>query len=142
MLSDGRAGLRDHIGATLMRSPELAGHAALGGLTVYLAAHAERLNYGHRPFTGRSIGSGMVEGAAENMIGRRLVQTGARWEVENVNRMAGLCCLTSGDHRDVYRASPTDCQNPTAYPLQHPHRAIQKSDRRGTWGLAPAGLGR
>jgi TorA maturation chaperone TorD len=106
LLSDGWAGLCDHIGATLEAAPELAGHAALGTLTGYLAAHTTRLNYCHRLYTGRSIGSGMVEGAAKNLVGRRLKQTGARWEVENVNRMAELCCLTYSDHWDLYWASP------------------------------------
>ncbi len=106
LLSDGRAGLCDHIGATLEASPELAGHAALGALTGYFAPHTGRQNYGHRLDTGQSIGSGMVEGAAKNLVGRRLEQTGARWEVDNVNRMAELCCLTYSDHWDLYWASP------------------------------------
>ena len=79
LLSDGWAGLCDHIGATLEAAPELAGHAALGTLTGYFAAHTGRLNYCHRLYTGQSIGSGMVEGAAKNLVGRRLKQTGARW---------------------------------------------------------------
>ena len=106
LLSDGWAGLCDHIGATLLKSPELAGHAALGSLTGYFAAHLGRLNYCHRLYTGQSIGSGMVEGAAKNLIGRRLKQTGARWEVGNVNRMAELCSLTYSDHWTLYWASP------------------------------------
>jgi hypothetical protein len=106
LLSDGWAGLCDHIGATLEESPALAGHAALGTLTGYFAAHTGRLNYCHRLYTGQSIGSGMVEGAAKNLVGRRLKQTGARWRVENVNRMAELCCLTYSDHWSLYWASP------------------------------------
>ena len=66
LLPDGWAGLCDHIGATLVKVPELAGHVALAELTGYFAAHTERLNYAHRLHTGQSIGSGMVEGAAKN----------------------------------------------------------------------------
>ena len=106
LLSDGWVGLCDHIGATLTSHPELAGHAALGELTGYFAMHTGRLNYCHRLYTGRSIGSGMVEGAAKNLVGRRLKQTGARWEVENVHQMAELCCLTYSDHWELYWASP------------------------------------
>lgn len=106
LLSDGWAGLCDHIGATLTKNPELAGRAALGELTGYFAGHSERLNYCHRLHTGQSIGSGMVEGAAKNLVGRRLKQTGARWRVENVNKMAELCCLTYSNHWDHYWASP------------------------------------
>ena len=106
LLSDGWAGLCDPIGATLAGAPELAGHAALGELTGYFAVRTERLNYCHRLYTGRSIGSGMVEGAAKNLVGRRLKQTGARWRVEDVNRMAELCCLTYSDHWSLYWAAP------------------------------------
>lgn len=106
LLSDGWAGLCDHIGATLTNAPELAGHAALGELTSYFAGHSGRLNYCHRLHTGQSIGSGMVEGAAKNLVGRRLKQTGARWQVENVNKMAELCCLTYSAQWELYWASP------------------------------------
>ena len=106
LLSDGWAGLCDHIGATLTKYPELAGHAALSELTGYFAGHSGRLNYCHRLHMGQSIGSGMIEGAAKNLIGRRLKQTGARWQVENVNKMAELCCLTYSAQWDLYWASP------------------------------------
>jgi hypothetical protein len=106
LLSDGWAGLCDHFGATLTASPELAGHAALGALTGYFAGHTGRLNYCHRLHTGQSIGSGMVEGAAKNLVGRRLKPTGARWRVENVNTMAEMCCLTYSAHRDLYWGFP------------------------------------
>jgi hypothetical protein len=106
LLSDGWAGLCDHIGTTLTKTPELSGHAALGELTGYFAAHTGRLNYAHRLHTGRSIGSGMVEGAAKNLIGKRMKQTGARWEVGNADAMASLCSLSYSDHWDLYWASP------------------------------------
>jgi hypothetical protein len=48
----------------------------------------------------------MVEGAAKDLVGRRLKQAGARWRVENAYRMAELCCLTYSDHRNLYWASP------------------------------------
>jgi hypothetical protein len=106
LLSDGWAGLCDHLGQTLATDNSSDGRAALDDLTSYFAAHTERLNYCHRLYTGQSIGSGMVEGAAKNLIGRRLKQTGARWDVGNVNDMAELCCLTYSDHWDLYWASP------------------------------------
>ncbi len=106
LLSDGWAGLCDHIGTTLVKGPEMSGHAGLGDLTGYFAAHTQRLNYAHRLNTGRSIGSGMVEGAAKNLIGKRMKQTGARWVVSNADAMASLCSLSYSDHRDLYWASP------------------------------------
>ena len=106
LLSDGWPGLCDHIGATLVKAPELSGHAALGELTNYFAGHTGRMNYAHRLHTGRSIGSGMVEGAAKNLIGKRMKQTGARWVVSNADAMASLCSLSYSDQWDLYWASP------------------------------------
>ena len=102
LLSDGWTGLCDHVGKTLESDNGLAGRAALDDLTSYFVPHTQRLNYCHRLYTGQSIGSGMVEGAAKNLIGRRLKQTGARWKVDNVNDMAQLCCLTYSNHWDLY----------------------------------------
>ena len=59
----------------------------------YLSYHRDRLNYAGRLAEGRVIGGGQVEGACKNMIGRRLKQTGAKWRVRRVNRMATLCAV-------------------------------------------------
>ena len=106
LLSDGWAGLCDHIGATLARGPRAGRARGVGRADGLLRGAYRRLNYCHRLYTGRSIGSGMVEGAAKNLIGRGLKQTGARWLVGNANAMADLCCLTYSDHWDLYWASP------------------------------------
>ncbi len=106
MLSEGWAGLCDPIGARLAKSPELSGHAALDELTGDFAAQTGRMNDAHRLNTGRSIGSGMVEGAAKNLIGKRLKQRGARWVVGNADAMATLCSLSDSDHWDLDWASP------------------------------------
>ena len=63
----------------------------------YFSKHTSRMNYCARLYAGRTIGSGMVEGAAKNLIGKRLKQTKARWRVENVQRMAVLCCSHYSD---------------------------------------------
>jgi hypothetical protein len=105
LLSDGWAGLCDHLGQTMTTDDAPEDRVPLDDLMGYFATHTERLNYCHRLYTGQSIGSGMVEGAAKNLVGRRLKQTGARWQVDNVNRMAELCCLTYSDHWDLYWAS-------------------------------------
>ncbi len=45
----------------------------------------------------------MVEGACKTAIGRRLKQTGARWRIKCLERMAALCCLHyEGDQFDAY----------------------------------------
>lgn len=94
MVGDGWWGLCERIGAALIAHPSAACQAAMDGLTTYFSKHTGRMNYAHRLMTGRSIGSGMVEGAAKLLIGRRLKQTGARWKVANVPAMGELCSIT------------------------------------------------
>ena len=74
---------------------------SLKALSTYLGNNSERLGYARRLAEGRSIGSGQVEGACKHMIGRRLKQTGARWRVRRVNRMASLCSLLYSDYWDA-----------------------------------------
>jgi hypothetical protein len=71
-------------------------------LVAYLAPHAEHTDYRRRLAEGRSIGSGLVEGACKTVVGRRLKQTGARWRVRRVERMASLCCVAYGEQWDAY----------------------------------------
>lgn len=71
-------------------------------LEKYLGKRKEQLDYPRRLAAGQSIGSGQVEGACKHMIGRRLKQTGARWRVRRVNRMACLCALIHADQWKTY----------------------------------------
>ncbi len=66
---------------------------ALDELRNYLGNHVSHMHYAERLQEGRSIGSGQIEGACKNLIGRRLKQTAARWRVRRLNRMAGLCSI-------------------------------------------------
>lgn len=95
--------------ATLLRSgaagvlAELSVEAGdVSDLAGYLGPHVDHTAYQKRLTEGRSIGSGMVEGACKTAIGRRLKQTGARWRVRRLERMAALCCLHYGDQLDAY----------------------------------------
>ena len=54
---------------------------------------------------GRSSGSGLVEGACKQVIGRRLKQTGARWKVRRVERMATLCAVLACGQWQAYWAN-------------------------------------
>jgi hypothetical protein len=57
----------------------------------YLQNNADRLPYARRLSEGRAIGSGLIEGACKNLVGRRLKQTGACWREERANKMAIIC---------------------------------------------------
>jgi hypothetical protein len=47
----------------------------------------------------------MVEGACQQVIGRRLKQTGARWKVRRVERLATLCAVQASDQWEAYWAT-------------------------------------
>jgi hypothetical protein len=71
----------------------------------YFAPHVDHTGYAARLAQGRSIGSGLVEGACKQVIGRRLKQTGARWRVRRVERMAALCAVQASGQWAAYWAS-------------------------------------
>lgn len=86
-----------------VRAPE---RAALAQLENYLRPHAARLNYAERLAAGQPIGSGLIEGACKNYVGRRLKQTGARWKTQNANHMATLGSLVYADQWTDYWQKP------------------------------------
>jgi len=88
-------------GAALLAERAAAGPAAAGALE-YVRPHAAHLDYPGRRADGRSIGSGLVEGACQQVVGRRLKQTGARWRVRRADRMATLCGVIYSDLWDTY----------------------------------------
>ena len=94
---------------TLLRSGAAGLLAELPGsrwaaLRAYFEPHADHTGYAARLAEGRSIGSGLVEGACKQVIGRRLKQTGARWRVRRVERMAALCAVQASDQWASYWA--------------------------------------
>jgi hypothetical protein len=102
LLAEGWRGIRALLLETKSALRSRRAQSALKKLGGYLGRQPEHLCYAARLAEGRSIGSGQAEGACKHMIGRRLKQTGARWRVQRVNRMATLCCLTYSDHWDAY----------------------------------------
>jgi hypothetical protein len=105
LLSSGWQAIRDHITQTQRTVRDTAKRESLESLRDYLGKHSDHLHYAERLAEGRSIGSGQVEGACKHMVGRRLKQTGARWKVPRVNRMATLCAILYSDHWDAYWAT-------------------------------------
>jgi hypothetical protein len=93
LLGRGAVGVREELAAE--PGPD-------AGLAGFLAPHVDHTPYRGRLAEGRSIGSGLVEGACKTTIGRRLKQTGARWRVRRVERMAALCCPVYGEQFDAY----------------------------------------
>lgn len=71
----------------------------------YFEPHVGHTDYARRLAEGRSIGSGLVEGSCKQVVSRRLKQTGARWKVRRVERMATLCAVQASDQWDAYWAA-------------------------------------
>lgn len=96
LLTAGAAGVQAHLAAQA-GTRSAARRVALAEVARYFERRAESLGYAARLAAGQSIGSGMVEGACKQVIGRRMKQTGARWRIRRANRMATLCCTLQGD---------------------------------------------
>jgi hypothetical protein len=101
LLADGWWGLCEQVGQTLCERGEPA-RAAMEGVLGYFSKQTGRLSYCARLDAGQAIGSGLVEGACKNLIGKRLKQTAAHWKLENVQKMAVLCCCTYSDSWTPY----------------------------------------
>jgi hypothetical protein len=97
LLTAGATGVQTYLAAERALLRSATKRAALASAAGYFGRRAETLGYAERLALGQSIGSGLVEGACKQVIGRRMKQTGARWRVRRANRMATLCCTFHGD---------------------------------------------
>jgi hypothetical protein len=102
LLRHGHAGMKRLLAESRLVAVRGTQRRGLDELEHYLDSHWNHLDYAGRLAEGRVIGSGQVEGACKHWIGRRLKQTGARWRIERVNRMAGLCALKYSNQWDTY----------------------------------------
>jgi hypothetical protein len=102
LLRGGAAGVQAHLAAARAEARTGAKRWALEEVAGYFARRGAYLGYAERLALGQSIGSGLVEGACKQVIGRRMKQTGARWRVRRANRMATLCCTFHGDTWKTY----------------------------------------
>lgn len=89
LLGDGWPGLCDVVGELVTPEMSEAGRSAVDELVGYFAGQSARLGYYARLRSGRSIGSGAVEGLAKR-VGRRLKVAGRGWDAGNIDPMATL----------------------------------------------------
>jgi hypothetical protein len=107
LLADGWPGLLDHIGETPSEGRTPSGQTALDEMVGYFAKHTARVGYFGRLRSGRSIGSGAVEGLAKRM-GRRLKVSGRGWKTENIDGMATLIATVDTSEWATLWAAPAD----------------------------------
>ena len=93
LLTEGKPGVDRWIAELFADLPTGSDGEPLRALSAYLASHPTRLGYAARLARGRSIGSGMVEGAIKQLVNRRMKRTGARWRVEHVGPLVELVAL-------------------------------------------------
>jgi hypothetical protein len=79
-----------------------AHHPALDGLLHYLEDNRDSMWYADRLRGGLPIGSGLIEGAAKNVLAARLKANSARWRVRRAERIGALRCLDYSDQWDAY----------------------------------------
>jgi hypothetical protein len=101
LLDGGWGGVCGWVSAELAQADTSDRRAVLDELIGYLAKHTTRLDYRGRLAEGRSIGSGLIEGAIKT-LGLRLKARGARWIERNVENMAALVALSHGSNWDAY----------------------------------------
>jgi hypothetical protein len=103
LLRKGYAGVCEYVRTSAEWVPNRSGlEGAASEVLNYFCGRRDLLNYAQRLECGQPIGSGMIEGACKNMIGRRMKQTGAQWDVKNADRMALLCSLAYADSLPLY----------------------------------------
>lgn len=102
LLAGGWPALRAELEEDQAWSTTAAQRSGVQDLLDYLGPHEAHTAYRERLASGRSIGSGLIEGACKTVVGKRLKQTGARWRVRHAERMTALCGVLYGDHWDAY----------------------------------------
>lgn len=101
VLSEGKSGFEHWSGKVCAEYPAEASTEPLPALAAYAAKHPTRLGYAERWATGRSIGSGAVEGGIKQSLNLRMRRTGARWRVEHVGPSVELRAVS---HTEVWQS--------------------------------------
>lgn len=103
LVADGWAGVCEFVHRSRAEvSDRPALEAAYPRVANYLSGRQGRMNYAARLRRGASIGSGMIEGAIKQLVGRRIKQTGARWKTEHISPLVELISLGHTEDWDAY----------------------------------------
>ena len=105
LLERGKSGVDDWLGRAFAAAPGEPACEVVRSAAVYFAKHPTRLGYAQRLASGRSIGSGAVEGAVKQLANRRLKRSGARWRVEHVGPLVELRAFSQSQEWNHYWAA-------------------------------------
>jgi hypothetical protein len=92
----------EHLRTTGPPDPTPTTAEAWAKLLHYLDENRDSLWYGKRLQEGLPIGSGLIEGGAKNILGKRLKINSARWRVRRAERMGAIRCLQYSGLWEVY----------------------------------------
>lgn len=106
VVTDGKTGIERWIAEAFGALPAGAGGEEPRSLAAYLGSHPTRLGYAARLASGRSIGSGLIEGSVKQLVNRRMKLTGARGRVEHVGPLVELAAvIDTPDWHDFWTAA-------------------------------------
>jgi hypothetical protein len=75
----------------------------IDGEAAYFEGNAKRMDYASFRARGLFVGSGVIEAACKNVIGKRMKQSGMHWSVRGANCIAALrCAILSGRFDSVF----------------------------------------
>ncbi len=92
----------EHLQSIGPPDPKPATAAAWTKLLHYLSENRDSLWYGDRLKQGLPIGSGLIEGGAKNILGKRLKINIARWRIRRAERMGTIRCIQYSGLWDTY----------------------------------------
>ena len=102
LLREGWNGIREVIDQYRQQISVYKWKNYLSKLYNYFEKRQDELTYRSRLANGYAIGSGEIEGACKQLVGRRLKQTGARWKISNLNKMLSVICAVHNNTWDLY----------------------------------------
>jgi len=106
VVAEGKVGIERWIADAFGGLPTGSSGDELRALAGYLGSHPTRLGYADRLLSGRSIGSGLIEGSVKQLVNRRMKLTGARWRVEHVGPLVELAAVVdTPDWHDFWSAA-------------------------------------
>jgi hypothetical protein len=101
--------LARHLEGTPQTGPGNKGkRERLSDVIRYIDKRLDRMNYKHLIAQDLEIGTGAVEGAVKNVIGKRCDHGGMRWIKERVEALLQLRCIEINGHWDAFIATVHD----------------------------------